>query len=608
MARHVPVVVALASYLGVAAPAWAQTVIRTSTSAKVTALAEGVVHGVVRDDRGDAVGGASIVALGSAIWSVRSDTQGKFAMALAPGDYVLRATRDGYVSTYRESVRVRSSASVERVITLVRQGALAAATAAGTDDHAHSEAAWRLRHLTRSVLRDTATPGTTGATPTAGDKEFTPRLSFFDRAVEGSARAAASFFTQTDFSGQLNFVTTSTAPAGRGWWPFGGPRGVAYVAVGAPMGAHGDWRIRGTIATGGVSSWAVLAEYQASPERPHAFNVGFSYSAQAYASQGAQPIGQRDARSVGGVYAFDVWRLGPRVTLDYGVRLDRYDYTASNNLFSPRGGVRVNVLPRVYFRTSAAQRLLAPGADEFLPPASAGLWLPPERTFSSLVPGLPFRVEDVRHVEAAVEREFGAPHRRHTVSIVRFWEESLNQLATLFRSHTANATGHYQVASPGSVQLDGWIVRLDGRWGRRVSARIDYTAARGHWTIGPHRRLLAYRTPSLVRPAHESLHDVTLSVDTYVPESSTRITVGYRFDTAFSQVRWKGSRAASGRRFAVQVHQALPYQPIEDGRLEAVFSVRTLFRDGGDDVRPFYDELLTVAPPLRLMGGVQVKF
>jgi hypothetical protein len=43
------------------------------------------------------------------------------------------------------------------------------------------------------------------------------------------------------------------------------------------------------------------------------------------------------------------------------------------------------------------------------------------------------------------------------------------------------------------------------------------------------------------------------------------------------------------------------------GRLEVLVSARTLSRerlqDGG-----FYDELLTVAPPLRLMGGVQVRF
>ena len=73
------------------------------------------------------------------------------------------------------------------------------------------------------------------------------------------------------------------------------------------------------------------------------------------------------------------------------------------------------------------------------------------------------------------------------------------------------------------------------------------------------------------------------------------------------RVRWKGSNPALGRRFAVQIHQVLPYQPMRDGRLEAVFSIRTLFRDL-DSGRPFYDELLTVAPPLRLMGGVQVKF
>jgi hypothetical protein len=111
----------------------------------------------------------------------------------------------------------------------------------------------------------------------------------------------------------------------------------------------------------------------------------------------------------------------------------------------------------------------------------------------------------------------------------------------------------------------------------------------------------------VLRAPSEPLHDVAVRLEADVPESSTRITVAYRYDTAYSRVRWQGAEPGPGGRFAVQIHQALPYQPIEDGRLEAVFSMRTMFRDPGE-LAPFYDELLTVAPPLRLMGGVQVKF
>jgi hypothetical protein len=42
-------------------------------------------------------------------------------------------------------------------------------------------------------------------------------------------------------------------------------------------------------------------------------------------------------------------------------------------------------------------------------------------------------------------------------------------------------------------------------------------------------------------------------------------------------------------------------------RLELLFAVRNLHRDPGSE-GSMYDELLTTAPPLRLMGGVRVRF
>ena len=574
--------------------------------ARTDATAGGRIQGIVRDDRGQALRDVSIVAVGSTFATARSDSLGRFSLALSPGDYVVRAARDGYVSTYREAVRVHASMLVEREITLIRQISDATPVAlVPTDDHAHSEAAWRLRHLPRTVLRD-ATAVAAALEPVT---EYKPHGSLLNWAVEGSTRAATSFLTQTDFSGQLNFVTTSASSSLTRWLPSGGPRGIAYVSVGAPIGSHGAWRIRGTMAAGDLASWAVLGEYQTSEEQPHAATLGFSYSTQGYVSRtgAAQSLTPANSRSVGGIYGFDRWRFAPRLTLDYGARIDRYDYTTPHDLVSPRVGLRARALPRTFVRASLTRRMLAPGADEFLPPPSAGLWLPPERTFSSLVPGAPFRVEQLLHRELALEQEFGAPGTERVVSVLHFRQESINQVATLFKSGDARAVGHYNVATPGRVLADGWLVRVSGRLVGRLHGTLDYSETRSTWTHGPSQRLLGYRAPSVIRPTHERIHDLTASLDAYIRESCTRITFAYRFNTAYSRVRWLGHDAAPGQRFHVQIHQALPYQPIRDGRLEAVFAVRTLFRDAGD-VRPFYDELLTVAPPLRLMGGVQVKF
>src|SRR4029453_18783709 len=126
MARHVPVVVVFAACV-VVESVGAQTLFKISEPiARTASAAGGRVQGIVRDDRGLAVAGVSIVAMGATLATARTDALGKFAMALAPGDYVLRATRDGYISTYREAVRIQTAALVEREITLFRPDAPAA--------------------------------------------------------------------------------------------------------------------------------------------------------------------------------------------------------------------------------------------------------------------------------------------------------------------------------------------------------------------------------------------------------------------------------------------------------------------------------------------------
>jgi hypothetical protein len=80
----------------------------------------------------------------------------------------------------------------------------------------------------------------------------------------------------------------------------------------------------------------------------------------------------------------------------------------------------------------------------------------------------------------------------------------------------------------------------------------------------------------------------------------------YRASNAFST----GSSAGMplpGSRFDLHVRQALPYRPLQSSSLELVFAIRNLFHDGRADAS-WYDELLTVGPPVRLMGGIRLRF
>ncbi len=626
MPRHFAAFVVLASTVALGSePAAAQAPVAVARQASASA---GSVHGMVRDEVGQPVGGVSVVAVGTTLLASRSDERGRFSLALPPGEYVLRATRDGFVSTYREPIRVQTNVPIERNITIVRRGvtpsgrpiAAAGLGLAGLTginrppelvddeklDHAHDEAAWRLRHLARSVLRDEGA-GAVGAPQPSG--RFTPYATVLETLATESARTAGGWLSGTDFTGQVNFLTVGSVTPSSGWAPTAFPRGIAYASVSAPVGSAGDWVVRGATSAADLSSWVLLGEYRARPDRPHTFRVGMSYSAQLYpndrTSASRAPLAE-GARNVGGLYAFDRWHARRSLEFEYGARLDRYDYLNASELLSPRLGLRLAVLPATWIRLRASERMVAPGADEFLPPMSAVMWLPPERTFSTLAPGAPFHAERVAHFEAGVERLLGRSSSAPLLSVRRFRQAATDQIVALFADDHGADAGHYLVAAPGNADIKGWGVRLTGQFLPHVDGVVDYSISQTEWSDGPDAAAVAAVAPDVVRLGAERLHDLTAGIDATIPGSATRVTATYRFTSTWS-VRDAGTERLSGGRFDVRVYQALPFRPLGRSRLEALFAVRNLFRDLRDTAS-LYDELLTVHPPLRLMGGVQVRF
>jgi hypothetical protein len=137
--------------------------------AKLTA---GAIRGTVLDDRGVPLGDAMVSAL-SPLSSrmVTTDARGHFRIdALPTGVYVLRIHRNGFMSARREGVRVNAS-GVNTDVDAIRlrrdegaPGARPILTAgldapggdstSGDSGDNHSEIAWRLRHIKRSVLKD----------------------------------------------------------------------------------------------------------------------------------------------------------------------------------------------------------------------------------------------------------------------------------------------------------------------------------------------------------------------------------------------------------------------------------------------------------------------
>ena len=616
MRRYLPV---LAALLWICAPgdeADAQTsAAPTPLSRQASAGAPSGVVGLVTDEAGQGIRGASVLAMGATLVLARTDALGRFNLLLIPGPYVLRATRDGYISTYREAVQVRRDLPLTRNITLLRaetpdvvlasmiqlpEDAPEPAVEPGRTPVSASDTAWRLRHLPRTVLRDVSL----GSWP-----EDAPLGSPAGRAFADASSMASSGMGDPDFRGHVDFLTTSSL-ASFGDPATAWPRGVAYVMLGAPVGQHGDWSVRAAMAGGDAASWTFVGEYTSKADRPHAFRTGVTYSAQTMTEPGSRmSMASIDTvRRVGGVYMSDRWMVRPGLDIETGLNLDRYDYLSQPSLVSGHIGVRQAVFPGIALVAAATPRMVAPGADQFMPPATTGVWLPPERTFSALDPGGTLEPERVQYYEIGTDTRLKGSEvadTELTLRLRRFMERTDDQIATLFGLDDASRVGHYYISSPGGVEIDGWRIGLSGRVAPGVHATIDYSSTRATWNGTDGHAWLRHSAPSAARAGTEQLHDINTMVVADVPSTATQITMAVRYNSGFS--RRDLATAGSDGRFAFEVRQQLPYRPLGRGELNLLLSARTLLHQM-DDAGGFYDELLTVAPPVRLTCGLQMRF
>jgi hypothetical protein len=474
------------------------------------------------------------------------------------------------------------------------------------DDHPHGETAWRLRHLKRSVLKDS---GEVVSIADAAAAEELPQEppSLLGRAFDGAAGVASSIFAGLPFSGEVNLLTTSTFMPGQLFSGTFLPRGIAYVSLGAPV-AGGEWTARASLTQSDLSSWIVAGSFASHHASNHDYGFGVSYSTQQYQSSSsplAIAAAEESTRNVGEISGSDRWTIAPALALDYGGRYARYDYLRDRSLLSPHLGVTISPLANTHLTASVSQHMLAPGAEEFLAPASVGPWLPPERTFAPLA-GEDFRVERARTIDIGVDHQFDDDL---VLGVRRFQQSVANQLVTLFGLPVAGgpeSPGHYYVANAGSLDAEGWAVRFSSDPSQRVRGSVDYSITHAHWVARGDVGAISIWAPDAVRPQTEDVHGVTTSIETDIPETATRLCFLYRVNTSLPRGT-DPSRSTTDTRFGVQVNQALPFMPFGATRWEVLVGVRNLFRDPADDAS-VYDELLVVRPPKRVVGGVLVKF
>ena len=617
--------------LGTPAMSLAQSGGRTAQPVgRVAGITPGAINGTVRDETGAPVSGAMVSAIGQATIVAVTDRDGRFELrSLSPGPYLVRAHLVGYIAPRAQMVEVRSSGSTPSSIALRRAntptvlaagvGAAADATPASDsvqpdpaaapqpNDDDHSELAWRIRHARRGILRDATLPDTL----IAGDGPDSNTFAL-GRAMGSPAHLAANFFADTPFSGQVNLLATGTFDTPEHLFaPNNFAKGIAYLRLGAPVGGHADWTVRGALNQADISSWILAGSYTTRAPARHAYDIGMSYSTQRY--DGGNPLALRDvadgSRNAGAVYGFDAFTITPAFVLTYGGRYARYDYLDNRTLISPRVELTVTPASHLRVRAQLSRRAQAPGAEEFLPPADTGIWLPPQRTFSSLKPSREFQAERTTRVGVEIERDIAGS----TIALGAFRQEVDDQLVTLFGVNVPDqpvaTVGHYVVGNAGDVSAAGCTASFRTSLADRVSGSIAYSMTNARLDPNQHVRYLVLLAPSTLRPEGERIHDVSTAIETHVPETATRVLVLYRVSNAFAH---PGSATASDRpgldaRFDVQVRQSLPFLNFNSAKWEMLVAVRNFFRETAPD-QSVYDELLVVRPPKRIVGGVTMRF
>jgi hypothetical protein len=635
MIRWIPAA-AIAAFVLNAPAVYAQASATDSRPTRSTFPA-GSIEGRVLNDTNTPVVGAMVSVVGRTTAAATTDREGRYTLRDLPyGPYILSVHSRGYFKSRGRTVQLTTAkisipeiqlqlasarkmpvamadpiaeATVVQATQLAGFGAeasqpanakadtIAAAAAEPEQATEQGETAWRLRHLPRSILKDVATDAVWTDSPDQAAR-------WFSRHTSAAAMMPIAFFSELPLSGQLNLMTMESFDRPGEIFAEHAPRSVAFVSVNT-QAAGGAWSMQGAMTQGELASWIVAGSYKSIESANHAYELGMAYSTQRYDGGNPAAVGaiRESARNVGSIYGYDEWTVSPRLILGYGTGYARYDYLGGNGVWSPRLNVTV---PAEGFRIKAlaSRKALVPGAEEFAPSAT-GMWLPPERTFSSLAHDGRFTPEQVRHVQISLERDLASGV---TVSVRGFDQRVENQLMEIFDAVAGRAQaarGHYYVATAGDIDARGWGAALMHEVPGYVRGTLEYTVTDAVWDSTSDMSMA--RAVRSIPASHEKIHDLQTSIDASIPQTATRVFVKYRVNTAF----WSGepdlSRGGASGRFNVRVNQSLPFLRFSNADWEALVDIRNMFRDAEAD-SSMYDEVFAIRAPKRIVGGLQVRF
>ena len=540
--------------------------------APVRASSLGVLRGVVRDQFGAPLVGASVAIFDPNVKTTRpvrstsTDAAGAFATQVAPGRYVLRAVAAGFASF---SARARVAANQETVldvISLRRANTLA--------DRRRSERSDPYRNVVRS------------------SRGHVFHLDELDAVAQDELdRQDVEALALTDRDNSVHGVVQAVAVSGHDGLDDG------YVATNFAVAREvsgADLTVAGQVGVGLNAPRRLEARIAKAVGDDHELEVTAAYGRLRLPSGGREPASRLDQYTL---QAVDRWRIIDPIVIVYGLSVSKFAGAAHASAIVPRFGIELSPSQRtqIFARLTPADML----DDSAHFDLETG-----EVTFDA--PDIPnVSAEDIASATPDRSRrvEFGVGHLID--------ERSNFEVMAFFDSASGRGIGFLAVPA-GSVEHEFRTGSLDGRssgvrvlYSRRfsssVSGTIGYSAGTG----------LSVESAGLANPA-EMFQSATFQMIAGRLEAEfgtgTRIAAVYRYspDTVvFAIDPFAGRLGASEPAASFFLTQQLPMPDFIPGRWEAMVDVRNAFASstGSDD-----GEILLVDYGRLIRAGVTFRF
>ncbi len=229
------------------------------------------------------------------------------------------------------------------------------------------------------------------------------------------------------------------------------------------------------------------------------------------------------SRNAGAIYGFDTFSISPILTLTYGGRYARYDYLETSSLVSPRVALSPSYRPI----TSASARWCRAAPSRPAPKSSCRGWTAASgcrrsgrsRRSSPAVRSkrsgpITWRSKSKRDIASA------------TVSLRAFHQHVADQLVTLFASKFREPRRPSVTTSSentGDADASGLSAGVRAAIASRFHGSVEYSLTRAHLNSPDVLGDMFVFAPTATRQEPQRIHDVATSIETEVPETSTRL-------------------------------------------------------------------------------------